>query len=152
MRLSERTRIFTCDRRAPGLFGASSKRQILALLALVVFLGAIILLSFTFIELLNSITDTTITNPTRFTAAGSAKMADKVYAYVPHHRQKVFEDKGWVYDGDLGYPHAAYASLYRWAGEGLPVMPENDIGVIREPKKHIDIDVEVNKDEEPIRE
>lgn len=151
MKLSEKTRIFTCDKRAPGLFGESKRKPILALLVLAVFLGAIILLSFTFIELLNSITDTTITSPIRSTAAGSKRMADKVYAYVPHHRQKVFEDKGWVYEGDLGYPHAAYASLYRWAGDGLPVMPENDIGVIRAPKRD-DIDIEVSENGEHIRE
>lgn len=151
MKLSERTRIFICDKRAPGLFGESSKRPILALLVLAVFLGAIILLSFTFIELLNSITDTTITSPTRSTAAGNRKMADKVYAYVPHHRQKVFEEKGWVYENELGYPHAAYASLYRWAGDGLPVMPENDIGVIRAPKRD-DIDIEVSENGEHTRE
>jgi hypothetical protein len=79
-------------------------------------------------------------------------MADKVYAYVPHHRQKVFEDKGWVYEADLGYPHAAYASLYRWDGEGLPVMPENDIGVVRAPKRDNIIDIEVSESDEHTRE
>lgn len=137
-KLSAKTRIFICDRRAPELFGESKKRQILALLALAAFLGAIILLSFTFIELLNNITDTTITNPTRSTAAGNRKMGDKYFAYVPHHRQKLFEEKGWVYDSDLDYPHAAYSSLYRWGGEGAPVMPENDIGVIRPAKQNKD--------------
>ena len=152
MRLSEKTRIFICDKRAPELFGESNKRRILALLALAAFLGAIILLSFTFIELLNSITDTTITDHTRSTAAGNRKMTDKVYAYVPHHRQKLFEDKGWVFDQDLGYPHAAYASLYRWNGDGLPVMPENDIGVIRAPKRDDIIDIEVSESDKHTRE
>ena len=143
---------FSCDKRAPALVGESSRRQILAFLVLLAFLGAIILLSFTFIELLNSITDTTITNATRFTAAGNGLMVDKVYAYVPHHRQKLFEEKGWVFEADLGYPHAAYASLYYWAGDGLPVMPENDIGVIRDPKRNIDIDIEADENGEHTRE
>lgn len=79
-------------------------------------------------------------------------MVDKVYAYVPHHRQKLFEEKGWVFEADLGYPHAAYASLYYWAGDGLPVMPENDIGVVRDPKRNIDIDIEANENGEHTRE
>ena len=148
MKLSEKTRIFICDKRAPELFGESKKKRILALLALAAFLGAIILLSYTFIELLNNITDTTITNHTRSTAAGSRKMSNKYYAYVPHHRQKLFEDKGWVYDSDLDYPHAAYSSLYFWAGEGLPVMPENDIGVVRDQKRDDIIDIEVSENGE----
>lgn len=51
------------------------------------------------------------------------------FKYVPHHQQKLWEDVGWVFDGDLGPPHAAYASLYRWPHESEPVVPEN-IGVI----------------------
>ena len=144
MKSSEKTRIFTCDKRAPELFGESKKKRILALLALAAFLGAIILLSYTFIELLNKITDTTITSPTKSTAAGSRKMGNKYFAYVPHHRQKLFEEKGWVYDSDLDYPHAAYSSLYRWAGDGHPVMPENDIGVVKETKQNIDVEVSEN--------
>jgi len=93
MKSSGKTRIFICDKRAPELFGESKKKRVLALLALAAFLGAIILLSYTFIELLNNITDTTITNPTKSTAAGRRKMSNKYYAYVPHHRQKLFEDK-----------------------------------------------------------
>lgn len=46
------------------------------------------------------------------------------YYYVPHHRQKEFEALGWVYDTDLGPPHAAYASLFVWHGEGEPKVPE----------------------------
>lgn len=78
-------------------------------------------------------------------------MGNKYYAYVPHHRQKLFEDKGWVYDSDLDYPHAAYSSLYRWNGEGLPIMPENDIGVVHAPKRDDIIDIEVSENGEHIR-
>ena len=44
-------------------------------------------------------------------------MAEQNFAYVPHHKQKEFEALGWVFDADLGYPHAAYASYYRWPAE-----------------------------------
>lgn len=44
-------------------------------------------------------------------------MSEQHFAYVPHHRQKEFEALGWVFDADLGYPHAAYASYYRWPVE-----------------------------------
>ena len=44
-------------------------------------------------------------------------MSETNYAYVPHHKQKEFEALGWVFDADLGYPHAAYASYYRWPAE-----------------------------------
>lgn len=58
-------------------------------------------------------------------------MADRVFAYVPHSRQRQFEALGWEYANDLGPPHCAYASLYKWAGEGLPVYPVDDICVGR---------------------
>jgi hypothetical protein len=45
------------------------------------------------------------------------------YKYVPHHQQKVWEEAGWVFEKDLGPPHAAYASLYRWPHENDPVVP-----------------------------
>ena len=51
------------------------------------------------------------------------------YKYVPHHQQKAWEEAGWVFDKDLGPPHAAYASLFRWPHKTEPVMPENT-GVI----------------------
>ena len=51
-------------------------------------------------------------------------MSEQHFAYVPHHRQKEFEALGWVFDADLGYPHAAYASYYRW-----PV----ELGAVRYP-------------------
>ena len=51
------------------------------------------------------------------------------YKYVPHHQQKVWEDAGWVFDKDLGPPHAAYASLYVWPHGNDPVIPDNT-GVI----------------------
>lgn len=59
------------------------------------------------------------------------------YKYVPHHQIKAWEDAGWVFDGDLGPPHAAYASLYWWPHDGEPVIPENiSVGVVRpEPEK-----------------
>lgn len=51
------------------------------------------------------------------------------YKYVPHHQKTAWEEAGWVFDGDLGPPHAAYASLYCWPHDGEPVIPDN-IGVI----------------------
>lgn len=60
-------------------------------------------------------------------------MADQIFAYVPHSRQKRFEELGWEYSTDLGPPHCAYASLYKWAGDGLPVYPKDDISVYRAP-------------------
>jgi hypothetical protein len=58
-------------------------------------------------------------------------MADQIFAYVPHSRQRQFEALGWEFSNDLGPPHCAYASLYKWAGEGLPIYPEDDICVGR---------------------
>ena len=57
---------------------------------------------------------------------------------MPHHRQKAYEELGWTFSRDLGYPHAAYASLYVWAGKGEPVEPPNDISII----KKIDMEIE----------
>ena len=55
-------------------------------------------------------------------------MSETHFAYVPHHRQKQFEALGWVFDADLGYPHAAYASYYKWPNElGEVRYPSNDI-------------------------
>jgi hypothetical protein len=51
------------------------------------------------------------------------------YKYVPHHQQKIWEEAGWVFDKDLGPPHAAYASLFRWPHKTAPIMPDNT-GVI----------------------
>ena len=62
-------------------------------------------------------------------------MKDKIFAYVPHSQQKKFEDAGWQYDCDLGYPHACYASLYIWAGDGEPVYPRIDISVLKPATK-----------------
>jgi len=62
-------------------------------------------------------------------------MSETHYAYVPHHKQKQFEALGWVFDADLGYPHAAYASYYRWPaelgevkypGEAAPSLSDED--------------------------
>jgi hypothetical protein len=55
------------------------------------------------------------------------------YKYVPHHQQREWEAAGWVFDQDLGPPHAAYASLYRWGMDGEPVIPDNiNIAIVRE--------------------
>lgn len=58
-------------------------------------------------------------------------MPDKILAYVPHSRQRKFEELGWEYANDLGPPHCAYASLYEWVGDGEPIYPPDDIGVVR---------------------
>ena len=47
-----------------------------------------------------------------------------IFFYVAHHMAKEFEAVGWVFSTDLGPPHCAYASLYRWEGEGTPIIPE----------------------------
>jgi len=36
---------------------------------------------------------------------------------------------GWEFDSPLGMPHACYASLYIWRGEGEPIEPERKIYV-----------------------
>jgi hypothetical protein len=55
------------------------------------------------------------------------------YKYVPHHQQKVWEEAGWVFDKDLGPPHAAYASLFRWPHNSAPVMPDGTGVIIIKP-------------------
>jgi hypothetical protein len=62
-------------------------------------------------------------------------MTEKIYRYVPHSNAKKYENLGWVFDSDLGPPHAAYASLYRWEGTGEPVEPEKDITVYPRKKE-----------------
>ena len=59
-------------------------------------------------------------------------MSEQIFAYVPHSRQKLFEELGWEFSTDLGPPHAAYASLYKWTGDGLPIYPKDDITVLRD--------------------
>ena len=54
-------------------------------------------------------------------------MTDENFCYVPHSMSKIFEDLGWEFATDLGPPHAAYASLYRWAKDGDPIMPPSTI-------------------------
>jgi len=62
-------------------------------------------------------------------------MTTKYFKYVPHHQVKRWEEAGWVFEADLGPPHAAYSSLYSWPHEGEPVIPENiDISVLRKKK------------------
>lgn len=46
-----------------------------------------------------------------------------IYHYVPHAQREQWEALGWVYANDLGLPHNQYAVLYKWAGEGKPIMP-----------------------------
>jgi hypothetical protein len=40
---------------------------------------------------------------------------------------KEFEAAGWEYSDDLGPPHSAYSSLYKWVGEGEPIIPETKL-------------------------
>ena len=60
--------------------------------------------------------------------------SEKIYRYVPHHMSKKYEECGWEYSSPLGLPHACYASLYEWTGEGDPVEPEIDIQIIKKIK------------------
>jgi hypothetical protein len=62
----------------------------------------------------------------------------KYYKYVPHHQQKVWEDAGWVFERDLGPPHAAYASLFKWPLESAPVIPDGTGVVIIKTLPEID--------------
>ena len=56
----------------------------------------------------------------------------KYYRYVPHHQYKRWEAAGWVYDCDLGPPHAAYSSLYVWPHDSDPVIPDNtDVSIVK---------------------
>jgi hypothetical protein len=75
------------------------------------------------------------------TKLNDSESKEGIYKYVPHHRQRAYEDLGWVFASYLGYPHAAYASLYKWEGEGYPVEPADDITVIKQ------IDMEIKDDE-----
>ena len=76
-------------------------------------------------------------------------MSETHYAYVPHHKQKQFEALGWVFDTDLGYPHAAYASYYRWPNElGEVRYPIDDPSRIKEKVKYdINDPSEINADD-----
>lgn len=56
-------------------------------------------------------------------------MENKYYRYVPYHREKEYEALGWQFESPLGLPHACYASLYVWAGNGEPIEPELDIEI-----------------------
>ena len=58
-------------------------------------------------------------------------MTEQIFCYVPHSRQKQFEELGWEFETDLGYPHACYASMYKWKGEGEPIYPKEDISVLK---------------------
>jgi len=50
-----------------------------------------------------------------------------IFMYVAHHMAKEFEAAGWEYSDDLGPPHSAYSSLYKWVGEGEPIIPETKL-------------------------
>lgn len=56
---------------------------------------------------------------------------EEYYRYVPHHQQKKWEDLGWSFHAYLGPPHAAYSSLYKWMGSGVPVEPEAQIDIVK---------------------
>lgn len=40
--------------------------------------------------------------------------------YVRHSDIPAYKAKGWVLVADLGLPHAHYAVLMKWTGEGEP--------------------------------
>jgi hypothetical protein len=54
---------------------------------------------------------------------------EEFYKYVPHHQQKLWESLGWTFHCDLGPPHAAYSSLYKWEGSGKPVVPNTPVQI-----------------------
>jgi hypothetical protein len=64
-------------------------------------------------------------------------MTERVFYYVRHSDRAAFEALGWVYSADLGMPHAAYSSLYEWAGEGEPRFPNNDLFAAQEREKQV---------------
>jgi hypothetical protein len=66
---------------------------------------------------------------------------EEYYKYVPHHQQKIWEELGWSFHAYLGPPHAAYSSLYKWMGSGLPVVPNTQIEINKK------IDMEIKDDE-----
>ena len=49
-----------------------------------------------------------------------------IYHYVPHASRAEWEALGWVYASDLGLPHNQYSALYKWAGQGKPIIPYLD--------------------------
>lgn len=81
---------------------------------------------------------TPITNLNNFTSK------EEYYRYVPHHQQKMWEDLGWSFHCDLGPPHAAYSSLYKWEGNGPPVEPNSEIKI----NKKIDMEIVNDTDAE----
>jgi hypothetical protein len=46
-----------------------------------------------------------------------------IFHYVAHGDRAEWEALGWVHEHDLGPPHNAYSSLYRWAGKGPAKLP-----------------------------
>jgi len=65
-------------------------------------------------------------------------MTEKFYRYVPFSKEKDFERLGWEFESYLPLPHACYASLYVWRGEGEPVDPEIEITVYPVKKEKTD--------------
>ena len=64
-------------------------------------------------------------------------MTEKFYRYVPFSKEKDFEALGWEFESYLPLPHACYASLYVWRGEGEPVDPKVEITVYPVKKEKI---------------
>ena len=67
------------------------------------------------------------------------RIDEKIYRYVPYALEKEYEALGWEFDSPLGMPHACYASLYIWRGEGEPVEPERKIQVYPVKKDSADV-------------
>jgi|APCry1669193181_1035450.scaffolds.fasta_scaffold107764_2 hypothetical protein len=54
----------------------------------------------------------------------NTKLPEQYYAYVPHSRVDAYVEIGWEFESELPPPHCFYACLYRWIGEGEPLMPK----------------------------
>jgi hypothetical protein len=65
-------------------------------------------------------------------------MTEKFYRYVPYAKEKEYEKLGWEFESPLPLPHACYASLYVWRGEGDPVEPKTEITVYSVKKEKTD--------------
>lgn len=81
---------------------------------------------------------------TPFKKSNDCAEKEEYYKYVPHHQQKKWEALGWSFHCDLGPPHAAYSSLYKWMGSGQPIVPDDSVQIT----KNIDmeIDSEANRE------
>ena len=65
-------------------------------------------------------------------------MDEKFYRYVPYAKEKAYEAIGWEFESPLPLPHACYASLYVWRGEGPPIDPVFEISVYPVKKEKTD--------------